>query len=69
MAIYKLSEVLNSLKSMAREGYEYIELSEVLPEEDDDDDLACLNIDAIISCNDTECDIIDAVKLPKNYHL
>ena len=46
MAIYKLSEILNCLKSMADDGYEYVDVTELEPEGEYP---AVLSIDAIIS--------------------
>lgn len=60
MATYKISEVLDCLKSMANDGFEYIEISEI---GDDDSFPDTLCISAI---NDEESidEQIDAVELP-----
>lgn len=65
MAIYKIRELLDCLESMAKDGFEYINVNEA---PDDDESAACLFIDAIVDKNESESEIIDAVELPKNYH-
>ncbi len=68
MATYKITDVLHSIQSMLNDGYEYINISESLPDEADDDEAgAALFIDAIEDALSSETDIIDSVTLPDNY--
>ena len=64
MAIYKLSEILNCLKSMSDDGYEYVVVTEL---ETVGEYTAVLSIDAIISEDATENEQIDSVNLPHGY--
>lgn len=64
MAIYKISDILESIQSMKKDGFEYIEISEC---EADEDSEATLFIDAIEDEYSTESDMIDSVKLPSGY--
>lgn len=61
MAVYKLSDVLECIQSMKKDGFEYIEITEA-----DDDDEPTLCIEAIAE-DHTEEDFIDSVSLPSNY--
>lgn len=65
MAIYKISDLLLSLGQAAGEGFEYVDLSEVTP---DDGEPACLYASYIIETHETEDDFIDSSVLPENYH-
>ena len=65
MAIYKISEVLDSLKSAKSDGYEYVPISEI--DDDNDSDPAVLALDYLETSNDSESDMLDAVELPDNY--
>lgn len=65
MAIYKISEVLDSLKSAKSDGYEYVSISEI--DDDNDSDPAVLALDYLETSNDSESDMLDAVELPDNY--
>lgn len=65
MAIYNLHELLNCLESMANDGYEYVDISELEPEDGCE---ACLNIDAIVDKGESESEQIDSVKLSEDYH-
>lgn len=65
MAIYKITDVLDSIQSMKKDGYEYIDISELTNDDDDDD--ATLVIDAIEDISSTVEDMIDSVSLPENY--
>lgn len=68
MAIYKISEILESLQSMMDDGFEYVDISEIEPDSNDpEDNLATLSLDAIIDDHSTESDLIDAVELPDGY--
>ena len=64
MAIYKISEILESLQSAKSDGYEYVSINE---SDDDDPDPAVLFLDYLETPNDSESDLIDAVDLPDNY--
>lgn len=64
MAIYKIDELLNSLKSGKSDGYEYVDIREV---GDDDSEPDTLFIEFLEDANSSETDIIDAVNLPKGY--
>lgn len=68
MAIYKITDILNSIQSMKKDGFEYVDISELMPDEpDDEDDGATLILSAIENDSYTEEDMIDSVKLPDNY--
>ncbi|MCI8370921.1 MAG: hypothetical protein HFI75_00705 [Lachnospiraceae bacterium] len=71
MAIYKITDILNSIQSMRKDGYEYVDISELMPDEpydEDDEDIgATLILNAIENDSYTEEDMIDSVKLPDNY--
>ena len=64
MAIYKISEILESLQIAKSDGYEYVSINE---SDDDDPDPAVLFLDYLETPNDSESDMIDAVDLPDNY--
>lgn len=64
MAIYKITDILSSIQSMQKDGFEYIELSEIM---DDDNDDATLSIDAIEDSSTFENDMVDSVNLPDGY--
>lgn len=71
MAIYKITDILNSIQSMRNDGFEYVDISELMHDEPYDDDDECnsttLVLSAIESDSCTEEDMIDSVKLPDNY--
>lgn len=70
MAIYKIDEILDSISSMKKDGFEYIDISIVVADDEDEDHVGeSLFIDAIISETETETDIIDSVTLPDSYYL
>lgn len=64
MAIYNLSEILDCIESMKRDGYEYLDISE-LPADGEIPEGLC--IAAIIDANASEEEMIDSVELPVNY--
>lgn len=64
MAIYKISDLLDSLKSAASEGFEYVDVSEI---EKDDDSLETLYLSYIESETFTSDEMVDSVVLPSNY--
>lgn len=65
MAIYKISELIASLKSASSDGFDFVAINEI---DDDDDDPAVLSLDFLSSSSDSESDMIDAVTLPSGYH-
>lgn len=67
MFVYNISELLESLKSAQDEGFEYISLSILDPDEEDDLDCETVVLDYVHdSIGNTE-DMIDSVTLPDNY--
>lgn len=66
MAIYKISELIASLKSASSDGFDFVAINEI--DDDDDDDPAVLSLDFLSSSSDSESDMIDAVTLPSGYH-
>ncbi len=69
MYVYKISELLESLKSAQKEGFEYVSISIVEPDhtEEDSDYESCF-LDYVIDASGSETDIIDSVTLPKGYY-
>lgn len=68
MFVYKISELLESLKSAQDEGVEYVSLSILDPDEDDEEldcETVCLNYIHDTSCD--EEDMIDSIPLPDSY--
>lgn len=68
MFVYNISELLESLKSARDDGFEYVSLSILDPDkEDDDPDCETVVLDYVHdSIGNTE-DMIDSVTLPDNY--
>lgn len=67
MFVYNISELLESLKSAQDEGFEYVSLSILDPDEEDDLDCETVVLDYVHdSIGNTE-DMIDSVTLPDNY--
>lgn len=66
MAIYKLSDILDCLHSMDEDGFEYVSIDEI--DDDQDDDLPVLCIDALYDESTAEGEMIDAIILPRDYH-
>lgn len=64
MAYYKISEILDCLQDMKRDGFEYVEISELEPEEEF---LSALCLDAVEDSNSSEGEQIDSVTLPDGY--
>lgn len=60
MAIYKISEILDFMSSMSKDGYEYVEIDEM---EAEDDMPACLKLSALGEDANPE-DFIDSVDYP-----
>lgn len=65
MYVYKISELLNSLQQAKKDGFEYVSLSVLEPEEDLSESVS---LDYVHSCNDCEADFIDSVLLPDGYY-
>lgn len=68
MFVYNISELLESLKSAQDEGFEYVSLS-ILDYDEEDDDLDCETVvlDYVHDSSSSEEDMIDAVTLPEGY--
>lgn len=69
MFVYKISELLESLQSARSDGFDYVSLSLLEPDENDDE-LNCetLVLDYIHDASDSEEDMIDSISLPEGYH-
>ena len=68
MFVYNISELLESLKSAQDEGFEYVSLSILDPDEEDDDpDCETVVLDYVYDCSSSEEDMIDSVTLPEGY--
>lgn len=69
MFVYKISELLESLQSARSDGFDYVSLSLLEPDENDDE-LNCetLVLDYIHDATDSEEDMIDSISLPEGYH-
>lgn len=62
MAIYKIKELIDSLSSAQKDGFEYVELNE-----SQDDDSNSLSLDYLEEANSSENDIINSISLPDGY--
>ena len=70
MAYYKIDEILDSISSMKKDGFEYVSISISEIDDDDEDHVGeALYIDSVISETETETDIIESVTLPDSYYL
>lgn len=68
MFVYNISELLKSLKSAQDEGFEYVSLSILDPDEEDDDlDCETVVLDYVHDSSSSEEDMIDSVTLPEGY--
>ena len=68
MFVYNISELLESLKSAQDEGFEYVSLSTLDPDEEDDDlDCETVVLDYVHDSFSSEEDMIDSVTLPEGY--
>ena len=68
MFVYNISELLESLKSAQDEGFEYVSLSILDPDEEDDDlDCETVVLDYVHDPSSSEEDMIDSVTLPEGY--
>ncbi len=65
MYVYKISELLKSLKSAQKDGFEYVRISVLSDEEDGMED--SVDFDYVESLNSGETDTIDSVSLPEDY--
>lgn len=65
MFVYKISELLDSLNTARKDGFEYVSLSIVEADEEINYDSICL--DYIDDANSSEEDMIDSIALPANY--
>ena len=64
MYVYKISDLLKSLKSAQSDGFEYVSIS-VLPAEDDMEE--SIDLEYIEDEDSSAVDSIDTVILPENY--
>lgn len=68
MFVYNISELLESLKSAQGDGFEYVSLSILDPDEEDDDlDCETVVLDYVHDSSSSEEDMIDSVTLPEGY--
>jgi hypothetical protein len=66
--VYNISELLESLKSAQDEGFEYVSLSILDPDEEDDElDCETVVLDYVHDASSSEEDMIDSVTLPDGY--
>ena len=65
MDVYKISELLESLKSAQNDGYEYVSVS-VLPAEEDMPE--SIDLEYVENYNTSETDSLDSVPLPDDYN-
>lgn len=69
MQVFKISDLINSLNSAKKDGFEYVSLSIVEADDDDSDlnyDTLCL--DYVDDDSSSEGDMIDSISLPDNYY-
>lgn len=64
MYVYQISELISSLNSAQKDGYEYVEIS-VLPPENDISESVDFNY--IEDANSSESDSFDSILLPDDY--
>lgn len=64
MSTYRISELIESLSTAQEDGYEYVDIS-ILPPEDDMEE--SINLDFIEDSNSCENDMIDSISLPSDY--
>lgn len=65
MSIYKISKLIESLSSSRKDGYEYVEIDLIPPE---DDTSETISLDYINDSSSSVNDMIDSVPLPDGYH-
>lgn len=64
MSIYKISDLLNSLNSAKKDGFEYVDISIIPPEDDMEESIS---LDFIEDSSSSENDMIDSVSIPDDY--
>lgn len=68
MFVYNISELLESLKSAQEDGFEYVSLSILDPDEDEEDlDCETVVLGYVHDSSGSEDDMIDSVTLPEGY--
>lgn len=67
MFVYKITDIINTLDDMKKDGFEYVELNIIEADSEIPEDT--LSIDAIVSANETVSDQIDSIILPDDYFL
>lgn len=67
MFVYKITDIINTLNDMKKDGFEYVELNIIEADSEIPEDT--LSIDAIVSANETVSDQIDSIILPDDYFL
>lgn len=67
MFVYKISDIVSALNDMTKNGFEYVSLNILEGDSDCPEDTLC--IDAIVSANESEEDMIDSIILPDDYCL
>lgn len=66
MATYKIADLLSALQNARNDGYEYVDLSVVVSDEDSCESLA---LDYIVDSSESSGDFVDSVKLPPDYSI
>lgn len=67
MFVYKIKDIVDKLNDMKEDGFEYVALSIIEADSECPEDT--LNIDAIISTDESESEMIDSITLPDGYYL
>lgn len=68
MFVYNISELLESLKSAQADGFEYVSLSILDPDNDDEySDSETVVLEYVHDSSSSEEDMIDSVTLPDSY--
>lgn len=68
MFVYKISELLESLNSAQEDGFEYVSLSIIEPDDSNDElDTETVCLEYVNDESSSEEDMIDSVLLPKDY--
>ena len=69
MQVFKISDLIDSLNSAKKDGFEYVSLSIVEADDDEPDlnyDTLCL--DYVDDASSSEGDMIDSISLPDDYY-
>lgn len=66
MATYKIADLLSTLQNARNDGYEYVDLSVVVSDEDSCESLA---LDYIVDSSESSGDFVDSVKLSPDYSI